>query len=73
MDAVLATENEGGRRPSSDAVRAGRDLDYQTIQARPSGLLHSNNFLSVIVLFAVALELGDRRRRRRASGKRRSL
>jgi hypothetical protein len=53
----LATENEGRPITAQPTLFVPHErLAYQTIQARPSGLLHSNNFLSLVVLFALALQ-----------------
>ena len=61
----LATENEGlPKTPEPTLFVEKNRLLYQTIQARPSGLLHSNNILSMFVLFALALEFSDERRKR---------
>jgi len=62
---VLATENEGRPKTPYRTLFVGlADLQYETVQARPSGPLHSNNFLSLIVLFALALQFSDERRKR---------
>jgi hypothetical protein len=54
---VLATENEGRPKTAYPTLFVPfEQLEYQTIQARPSGLLHSNNFLSLVVLFTLALQ-----------------
>ena len=47
------TEDPPGTQPTLFVPEA--DLHYRTAQARPSGLMHSNNFLSLIAVFAVAL------------------
>lgn len=61
----LATENEGRPKTAQKTLFVeSQDLSFQTVQARPSGLLHSNNFLSGVVLFALGLQLSNRRRRR---------
>ena len=62
---LLATENAGApKTPKKTLFVPVEQLQYQTIQARPSGPLHSNNFLSLIVLFGLALQHGDKSRRR---------
>jgi len=54
----LATEMEfTSKTPARVFFVKEEDLDYQIVQARPSGLLHSSNFLSIVALFGLSLHL----------------
>jgi len=55
----LATHGgEGPKTAYSTLFVVEDNLEYSVIQGRPSGLLHANNFQSLIILFAFALHLG---------------
>ncbi|MBA3657132.1 MAG: hypothetical protein H0W69_07260 [Gemmatimonadaceae bacterium] len=45
-----------------------KEAGYTTIQSRPAGLLHANNFLSVVILFAMAIQFGRSRGRNLSRG-----
>ena len=56
----LATEHVGGATDKSMAPALfveEADLIYNVVQGRPSSFLHSNNFLSLVLLFSIALHL----------------
>jgi hypothetical protein len=58
----LALENNGAPKTAYPTLFVPEDrLIWQVIQARPSGLFYSNNFLSLIVLFGLALNFSDER------------
>lgn len=53
---TLNTEHtEDAPEPQPTLFVSHDDLHYRTAQARPSGFTHSNNFLSLLAVFAVAL------------------
>lgn len=53
---ALNTENVAGARAPQPTLFVGLDeLNYRTAQARPAAFTHSNNFLSLLAAFAVAL------------------
>lgn len=53
---ILNTEHtEDVQTPQPTFLVSEADLHYRTSQARPAGLTHSNNFLSLVAVFALAL------------------
>jgi len=61
----LATEGGPGVQPQFPTLFVGNDdLTFSVIQGRPSGFLHSNNFLSIILLFALALHYSNTKTRK---------
>jgi hypothetical protein len=54
-EALNTEHTEDAAAPQPTLFVSEDNLHYRTAQARPSGFTHSNNFLSLIAVFAIAL------------------
>lgn len=57
---IVADGPDATKEPNPSLFVGYYDLHANYLQGRPAGLLHSNQFASLIVLFALALRVGER-------------